>query len=283
FFSKQGYEIAILTRRQREGMTYEQIIWDGKTANQSWGQELKGAVLLNLAGEIVDRIATAKNIALLTRSRVEPTKALVDAAKAFGAPAVWLQMSTLAIYGDAGDKFLSEQSPAAYEPPQMAGVARAWEASIAESPSKRTVVLRTGIVLQPDSPALHRLLNITKWFLGGRVASGNQWVSWIDYQDFVRALKFIIDDTELSGVVHVTSPVPLTNAEMMARLRKSLQRPAMIPTPAFAIRLGARFLFRTDAQLALTGRRAFPTRLTNAGFNFEYPEFAQSLKHCRDQ
>ncbi|MFM6980427.1 MAG: NAD-dependent dehydratase, partial [Micrococcales bacterium] len=70
FFSKQGYEIAILTRRKRDRVAFEQIIWDGKTANRSWGQQLKGAVLLNLAGELVDRIPTQKNIELLTSSRV---------------------------------------------------------------------------------------------------------------------------------------------------------------------------------------------------------------------
>src|SRR4051812_30532150 len=126
--SSRGDDVVILTRSPRSGGSHRQVAWDGVTAG-SWASELEGAAVVNLAGALVDRRPTPANIELLKRSRVEPTTALVAAAAGLAEPPpVWLQASTLAIYGDAGEAVLDESAAAADGPPQMAGVARAWEA-----------------------------------------------------------------------------------------------------------------------------------------------------------
>ncbi|MCX6485731.1 MAG: DUF1731 domain-containing protein [Rhodoluna sp.] len=274
----QGSDVVVLSRRNTQVDGARVLVWDGLSVSQSWARELAGSVLINLSGELVDRVPTDSNIQVLENSRVEPTHALVEAARKFGEPKLWLQMSTLAIYGDAGDQVLTESSSEASGPRQMAGVARAWEAAAKDAPASRKVILRTAVVLQPGTPALNRLVRITKLFLDGTVASGRQWVSWVDYRDFIRALVFIIEHEKISGIVHVTNPNPVTNKGLMQALRKAYRRPWSPPTPAFLIKLGATLLFRTDPMLALTGRRAIPQKLTENGFKFDVEFIDQAIR-----
>ena len=96
----------------------------------------------------------------------------------------------------------------------------------------RLVILRTGIVLDRDTPAMDRLSGLVRWGLGGRIASGRQWVSWIHITDFLAVVRRALDDDRITGVIHVTSPNPVRNAELMATLRTALHRPAAPPTPA---------------------------------------------------
>ena len=276
-FQMLSHEVFILTRTVRDSVPYQQIPWDGETVDDAWAALIPGSILVNLSGELVDRRPTAENIALLKSSRVLPTKALAGAAARFGSPTLWLQMSTLAIYGDAGDDKLDEASKPADGPEQMAGVAKVWESALPEIEGCRRVILRTGIVLDRGTPALNRLVTITKMFLGGSVASGKQWVSWIHIDDFIGALNFIVANASLTGIVHISSPIPVRNKDLLATLRTVLRMPWSPPTPAIAIRLGSRFIFKTDPLLALTGRRALPTKLTSAGFEFRQPELRLAL------
>ncbi len=263
-----GHEVVVLSRTPAAAGRW--VRWDGATVG-AWAGELAGAALVNLCGALVDRPPTPANVALLTRSRVDPTRALVRAAALADRPVgAWLQMSTLAIYGDAGEAVLDETAAPADGPPQMAGVARAWEAA-ADAPAQRRVVLRTGIVLDRDTPAMDRLTGLVRWGLGGRVGDGRQWVSWLHVADLLAVVRRCLDDPRLDGVVHATSPSPVRNAELMAALRQALRRPPAPPTPAALVRLGARVL-RTDPALALTGRRCVPARLQRAGFQFAHPE-----------
>jgi len=171
-FRCRGFEVVVLTRSPRPDLDLRQVVWDGRTVG-AWAAELEGAIVLNLAGELVDRRPTPKNIELLRRSRVEPTQALVEASRTLSSPpALWLQMSTLAIYGDAGEDVVDEDHPPAAGPPQMAGVARAWEHAVEGAKAERLVVLRTGIVLDTGTPAFERLAKLTRFGLGGRVGSG---------------------------------------------------------------------------------------------------------------
>lgn len=275
--SSQGHEIVVLTRSPRPSPAYRQVAWDGATVGD-WAHQLEAAAVVNLAGELVDRRPTAANVELLTRSRVQPTRALASAAETLTEPPqVWIQASTLAIYGDGGEAVLDETSPPGDGPPQMAGVAKAWEAAASGVPTRRQVVMRTGIVLDRDTPAMNRLAGLARWGLGGRIASGRQWVSWIHISDFLSVVRRALDDDNLSGVVHVTSPNPVRNAELMAALRKVLHRPPAPPTPAALVRLGA-LVLRTDPALALTGRRCVPARLLDAGFAFEHPRIEGALE-----
>jgi NAD dependent epimerase/dehydratase family enzyme len=141
-----------------------------------------------------------------------PTRALAQAAEIHGAPLLWLQMSTLAIYGDGGEVVLDEESRTAEGPEQMAGVAKVWEAALTPIPGSRIVFMRTGIVLDAGTPALNRLETITKLFLGGSVGNGKQWVSWIHIKDFIAALNFLVKTSSVEGVVHVNSRFEMKNS-----------------------------------------------------------------------
>ena len=275
-----GHEVVVLTRRPRPG-PHRQVGWDGRTVGP-WRDELAGSAVVNLAGELVDRRPTAANVELLATSRVYPTRALVEASRTLDSPVpVWVQASTLAIYGDAGDTLLDESAPPAEGPPQMAGVARSWEAAVEGANTERLVVLRTGIVLDNDTPALDRLWSLARWGLGGRVGPGTQWISWVHIDDWLAIVRTALaPDSELAGVLHATGPEPARNADMMAALRRSLGRPAAPPTPALLVRLGA-VLLRTDPALALTGRRAVPTRLLTSGFRFTHPDLDEALADLR--
>ncbi|GAA3451398.1 TIGR01777 family oxidoreductase [Dactylosporangium matsuzakiense] len=284
--AERGDEIVILTRRSRRDVPHRQVEWDGATV-EDWAAELSGAAVINLAGELVDRRPTAKNIELLRLSRVRPTCALVEAAAVLAEPpAVWLQASTLAIYGDAGEAELDEDAEPADGPPQMAGVARAWESAAALTEAAtfhraivgtRQAILRTGIVLDRGTPALDRLAGLVRWGLGGRVGTGQQWISWIHIADFLAVVRHVLTDASMSGIVHVTGPNPVRNTELMSTLRAVLRRPPAPPTPAAAVRLGA-LVLRTDPALALTGRRCIPRRLLAAGFDFKHPALGPALR-----
>jgi len=275
-FGGRGYDIVILTRSPRPEIEHRQVEWDGRTVGL-WAAELEGATVMNLAGAVVDRRATPKNIQLLKESRVEPTRALVEAASGLESPpALWLQMSTLAIYGDARRDVVDEQYPPADGPPQMAGVARPWEQAAQGAAADRLLVLRTGIVLDHGTPAFDRLTRLTRLGLGGRISAGDQWISWVHVDDFLRAVRFVCEHEALDSVVHVTAPNPIQNRDMMAALRTALHRPWSPPTPKPLVHLGAR-LMGTDPALALTGRRCVPARLLDAGFEFEHPTFDSAV------
>jgi uncharacterized protein len=274
--SKRGDDVVVLTRAHRETLPYRQVLWDGKTVG-AWANELNDAVLINLAGELVDRRPTASNIALLTRSRVEPTRALAAAAAQVDTPPrLWVQLSTTAIYGDAGEAVLDEDSPVGVYPPQMCAVATAWEAAAGGARCGRQGILRTSVVLDRNTPALDRLTAIARFGLGGRIGNGRQWVSCLHIDDFLAITHRAITDDALAGVVHATSPEPVRNADLMRELRAAVHRPPAPPTPAWLVRVGA-IALRTDPALALTGRRAAPAKLQAIGYRFEHPNLREAL------
>ncbi|MBB5872874.1 uncharacterized protein (TIGR01777 family) [Allocatelliglobosispora scoriae] len=273
----RGDEVVVLTRTVRPGAAHRQVAWDGVTVGE-WADELSGAAVVNLAGRLVGDRPTAANIALLTSSRVEPTRALAEAAALVAvAPPVWVQMSTMAIYGDGGDRPIAETAPVADGPAQMAGVARPWEAAAEGVRADRQVVLRTGIVLDRDSHALDMLATLVRAGLGGRWGTGRQWVSWLHIDDLLAIVLRALDDPAISGVVNATSPRPVRNAELMAALRNALRRPIGLASPEPLLRLGA-VLLRTDPELALLGRRGVPEKLLSEGFTFAYPDLAPALE-----
>lgn len=272
----RGDDVVILSRSVTRVRWGRQVHWDGRTVGP-WASELSDAALVNLCGELVFRRPTPANIALLTRSRTEPTRALARACTGLDRPLpVLVQMSTLAIYGDAGEAVLDESAPPADEPPQMAGVARAWEDAAAEITAARQVTLRTGIVFDRDTPAFDRLTGFVRWGLGGRMGNGRQWISWLHVHDLCAIVRHCVDDPMLSGIVHATSPSPVRNSDLMATLRRTMGRTAGVPTPAPLVRVGSVFM-RADPLLVLTGRRCVPKRLLDAGFEFTYPELGPAV------
>ena len=138
------------------------------------------------------------------------------------------------------------------------------------------VVLATlaGVVLAADEGALPRILMPFRLFAGGRVGSGRQWFPWIHLRDEVRALRFLIERESMRGAFNVCAPIPVTNAQLASAIAAVLRRPALMPTPALALRL----LLGEMATLVLDGQRAVPTRLMDAGFEFEFAELEEALR-----
>jgi NAD dependent epimerase/dehydratase family enzyme len=144
------------------------------------------------------------------------------------------------------------------------------------------VILRTGVVLDRGTPAFDRLSGLVRWGLGGRIGNGHAWFSWLHIADFLAVVRRCLDDPQISGVLHVTSPNPVRNAELMAILREARHRRFGLATPAALVRLGA-IALRTDPALVLTGRRCVPGRLAEAGFPFAYPDLRAAVEAIERQ
>lgn len=282
----RGHEVVVLTRRADAALPYRQVEWDG-VRQGPWTSELadpERTAVVNLAGRLVDTRPTPANVADLRESRVRPTQALVEASRALERPlARWVQGSTTAIWSDAGEARVTEATPLPTGPaalPQMTGVAAPWEAAAHGAATDHLVVLRTSIVMQSGSPAFDRLAGLTRAGLGGRVASGRQWFSWIHIEDWLTLVRAALgldrQVTVPAGVVVGAAPEPVRNAELMASLRRHLRRPTSPPTPELLVRLGS-IPLRTDPALGLTGRHCTSDVLRDAGFTFAHPTLDGAL------
>jgi uncharacterized protein (TIGR01777 family) len=139
----------------------------------------------------------------------------------------------------------------------------------------RTVLLRTGLVLDRNGGALPKLALPVRLFAGGRAGSGNQYWSWIDREDWVRMVRWAIDNETINGPLNVTAPSPATNREFMQALAQALHRPAFAPAPAFALRL---LLGEMADAMILSGQRVLPAKATAKGFEFRYPDLESALR-----
>jgi uncharacterized protein (TIGR01777 family) len=241
-------------------------------------RELEGAeAVVNLAGKNVNCRYTKAALAEIEGSRVESTRVVGDAIHACVVPPrVWVQAGTLAIHGDAGDRWCDEEAPVGEGVPVR--TARKWEQAWAQSPTPRTrrVLLRISFVLGRDAGALATLARVTRAYLGGAVGGGRQFISWIHVTDMNRVFLRAIEDETMSGRYQATSPEPVRNAEFMGQLRRVLGRPWAPRTPSWLVRLGCALL-GTEPVLALSGRRGDPRRLEEAGFTFRFPTLREAL------
>jgi uncharacterized protein len=274
----KGYEVVVLTRGpHREGTGIRYLHWDAEMLGE-WSQSIEGAkALVNLTGRSVNCRHTPEHRREIMESRVNSVRVLGEAvSRCNQPPEVWIQASSLVIYGDPRDRWCDEDAPHADGFSEE--VCKRWESEFEniETPGLRKVVMRIGIVLDANSGALPVLARLTRLFLGGRVGHGRQYVSWIHVADLTRMFVDAIERPEISGVFNVTGPNPVTNAVFMRELRRALHRPWSPPVPAWATRIGAFFL-RTEPSLALTGRRCRPKRFLENGFRFEFPELRGAL------
>lgn len=241
-------------------------------------------VVINLAGRSVSCRYTAGNLRAMMASRVNSARVVGQAiAAAAQPPRVWLQMSTATIYAhrfeaanDEATGLIGGSEPGV--PDYWAysvDIARNWERAQAEAPAPRTrkVALRSAMVMSPDRGGVFDVLRgLTRLGLGGPVAGGTQYVSWIHDEDFVRAVEFLIDRGDIDGPVNLASPGPLRHREFMRTLRAAQGVPVGLPATRWMAELGA-FALRSDTELLLKSRRVLPGRLSAAGFAFTYPEW----------
>jgi hypothetical protein len=217
-------------------------------------------------------------------SRVESTRVVGEAiAQAKRPPRVWLQMSTATIYAHRFDAPNDEASgivggdepdvPAYWS--YSVEIAKSWEQALADAatPSTRKVAMRAAMVMSPDRGGIFdTLLGLVRRGLGGAVAGGRQFVSWIHDRDFLRAVALLTEREELSGAVNLASPHPLPYREFMSALRASWGTSIGLPATRWMLSIGA-WVMRSDPELVLKSRRVVPGRLLDAGFSFDFPEW----------
>ncbi|MBD2891202.1 Epimerase family protein [Actinomadura sp. RB99] len=279
-----GHEVVILTRRPARE---RELPWDGRTLGP-WAAAIDGAdAVINLAGRSVSCRYTPANLREMMDSRVESARVVGEAvAAAARPPRVWLQMSTATVYAHRFDAPNDEATGVigGGEP----GVPRYWSYSVriaeeweraqaeADTPSTRKVALRTAMVMSPDRGGVFDvLLRMARLGLGGPVAGGAQYVSWIHEDDFVRAVEFLIGRDDLDGPVNLASPGPLPQRAFMRALRKAWGMPVGLPATAWMAEIGALAL-RSDTELLLKSRRVVPGRLLDGGFTFDHPRWPEA-------
>ncbi|HEU5122804.1 MAG TPA: TIGR01777 family oxidoreductase [Verrucomicrobiae bacterium] len=290
-FNERNFEVIVLTRSPKANRcAIREIEWDGKTLG-AWTAELENArAVVNLAGRSVNCRYHARNRRVLMESRLEPTRVLGDAiARCECPPRVWLNASTATIYKHSLDRTMDEAgeigaTPAAKDAFSIE-LAVAWEKMFNETRTRgtRKILLRTAMVLGPGKnsvfPALRRLARLG---LGGKMASGRQFVSWIHEEDFRRAIQWLIEREDFSGAVNVAAPNPIPNREVMRIFRRVCGLPFGLPAPLWLLEIGAFFL-RTETELIIKSRRVVPRRLEAAGFMFRFREMEDAVREIESR
>ncbi len=233
--------------------------------------------VINLAGEnIAAKRWSDEQKKLIVDSRVSTTSFLANAlSKTKGSPKVFINASAIGIYGNRGNESLTEESsPGAGF---LASTCKRWEeaAKPAKRDGLRVVIARLGVVLSKEGGALNKMLLPFQLGAGGVLGSGRQYMSWIEINDLVKAFEFLLENN-VEGVVNMTSPNPATNAEFTSAMAKVLSRPAILPAPAFGLKL---ILGEMAQEMLLDGSLVLPAKLEKAGFKFDYANLEKALNH----
>jgi uncharacterized protein (TIGR01777 family) len=282
-FYGQGHSVIVLSRHPKPA-PWQVLLWNGHDLG-SWASAMDGAdIVINLAGRSVNCRYTPANRREILESRIFSTRVVGQAiAQAAKPPALWMNASTATIYRHALDRAMDESTGelGGHEPNAPStwrfsiDVATSWEQEFfsAATPRTRKIALRSAMTMSPDPGEIFdTLLRLVRAGLGGKAASGKQFVSWIHEIDFVRAIDFLIDQQSLDCRINICSPCPLPNEEFMRVLRNAWGTRIGLPATRWMLELGAIFL-RTETELILKSRRVVPQRLLNAGFKFKFPEW----------
>jgi uncharacterized protein len=282
-FHQDGHEVVVFSRRPQV-RPWRVVSWDGETVGE-WATHLDGCdAVINLAGRSVNCRYTAAHRQEMLASRVKSTRAVGQAiARARRPPRVWLQAGTATIYAHRYDAPNDETTgligaantatPSAWQ--FSVDVAQAWERALSEAatatPHTRTIVLRSAMTMSAGAGGIFDvLLTLVRRGLGGSAGDGRQFISWIHGDDFVQAIRWLIDREDIGGIVNIASPNPLPNAEFMRVLREVSGMPVGLPATKWMLEVGALFM-RTETELILKSRRVVPQRLLDHGFVFKYP------------
>jgi uncharacterized protein (TIGR01777 family) len=234
---------------------------------------------VHLAGENISQRWTAKAREAIRESRVQGTRNLVAGLKAAEPrPGVLLSGSAIGYYGPRGAEPLDEDAPAGHD--FLAEICAAWEAEAerAGELGMRVVLSRTGVVLDQNGGALAQMLTPFRLGVGGPIAGGAQYLSWIHVEDLAEMIVAAISDEHWSGPINATAPEPASNREFSKALGSALKRPAVMPLPGFALHL----LYGEMAEIITTGVRAMPAKALVLGYRFRHPELAEALRSVLD-
>jgi len=287
-YAEEGHDVRVLSRGLKPGESRHdsgtgvpgvtRVGWSPDTGG-AWESVIDSAdAVVNLAGAgLAEGRWTPQRKALLHDSRIISTKTLAAAIqKAARPPAVFVSGSGTGYYGASlSDDVKTESSPAGDD--FLARLCVDWEAEAARaaSPATRVATLRTAMVIERRGGALQRLVTPFRFFAGGPVGSGRQYMSWIHRIDWIEMVRWIIDTPAVSGAVNASAPSPVTNRQFARALGRALHRPALVPTPGFPLRIA---LGEMADALVLTGQRVVPQRALSHGFHFRYPELDRAFR-----
>jgi uncharacterized protein (TIGR01777 family) len=277
----QGHALTLLTRgspRDANTGTKRWLHWTPGTLRE-WSAALDGIDgVINLAGEpIAEKKWTHSQRRRIEKSRIDGTRSLVQAfGKARQRPKFLINASAVGYYGPHGDETITEDVPPGED--FLGVLCREWEeeARKAEELSIRVVRLRIGIVLGPGGGALVKMAEPFKYFLGGALGSGQQWMSWIHLEDLVGLILRLINDSQAAGAINATAPNPVRNREFCQALGKAMHRPCWATVPAFVLRMALGDM----ADMLLTGQRVIPAAAEKTGYQFRYPTLEPALEAC---
>ena len=268
-------DVTVLTRNPDKVEAGRGVRWDGRTQGV-WSADAASAdVVINLAGEnIGEGRWTQERKKRLVDSRLNATHAIVEALKRDPSrKRTMINASAIGFYGDRGDETLDESSPRGDS--FLADLVDRWETAARDAePLARLVIVRFGVVLGPDGGALKQMLLPFKLGAGGPIGNGRQWMSWVDREDALRVVEWAIDNERARGIYNATAPEPVRNRDFARALGRALHRPAILPAPAFALRLA---FGEMAEELLLAGQRVLPKRTTGDGFMFERATLESSL------
>jgi uncharacterized protein (TIGR01777 family) len=266
------HQVAVLTRTPRHP---EDVLWSlDREPGGGWTTAVESAdAVINLAGApIAAGRWTEARKAEIRGSRTRSTSLLVTAIRNAATPPRLINASAVGFYGSRGDEPLTEASGPGDD--FLARVCIEWEAEASKAADvARVVLLRTGVVLSKEGGALPQLALPFRLFAGGPIGSGRQYISWIHIDDWVALVRWALG-TAVAGPLNATAPMPVTNAEFARALGRALRRPALVPAPAFALRLAMGEM--ADA-MVLGGQRVLPAKAESLGFRFSYPALGPAL------
>lgn len=275
---ERGDEVTVLSRRPdhaRQQLGVEAVRWE-PTAEPAPACALEGRdAVVHLAGETIGQRWSAESRARIRSSRELGTSWLVRGlAQTESRPQVLVGASAVGYYGTRGDERLDEDASAGSG--FLAEVCEGWEraAAGADKLGIRVVAVRTGVVIDRADGGLARMVPVFRLGIGGPVAGGHQYISWIAPDDLVRLYLASLDDPDWSGPFNGTAPEPVTNREFAHALGRALHRPALLPVPGFALR----GIYGEMASVVTTGQRALPVRALERGFEFGQPTIDGALR-----
>ncbi|MEW1931821.1 TIGR01777 family oxidoreductase [Rhodococcus sp. NPDC079359] len=279
-----GYIGRYLRRSYEDRGIRVRTVGRGTSSDATWSDHrglvdvLDGSdLVVNLAGRSVSCRYNKANADEIMSSRIQTTAQLGRAlGQVQNPPELWVNASTGTIYRDSRDRPMDERSGDIGSGFSVE-VARAWERELFDADvAIRKVALRMSIVLGAGGGAINPIIDLTRVGLGGTMGDGGQVFSWVHVADVGRILDHLYDNTGISGPVNVATPFPVTNEELMQKVRNTLGRRRGLPTPAWLLQFGARVI-RTEAELALKSRWVDPQVLNGSGFEFRYPDLQEAL------
>lgn len=279
-FKRKNNKVILLSRtplQNQEDLTYQ--YWDGKNPGP-WCKSLENAdTVINLAGKSVDCRYHGKNKKAIIESRINSTKAIGMAiASCKNPPKRWFNASSATIYRHSLDKAMSEVNGDIGNG-FSENVCQKWEACCLafDTPKTQKIILRMSLVLGKNGGVYPVLKRLVEAGLGGKAGKGNQYVSWIHEDDFLKAIEFLMSTNSFDGIFNITAPNPIENLSFMGMFRKSHRINFGIPQSKFLLEIGAFFL-RTETELLLKSRRVIPEKLERIGFKFKYNNPLQALQ-----